>query len=113
MSTAGCLLYCCVAPSLGSDVCIGCLHGQAFGAGAERVHLYLCVQARGTNHLDFFRFVGRVVGKALHDGQTIDAYFTRSFYKHCLGQPLTYQARMPACALSSTMDSCLFWAWHC
>ncbi|KAK9821448.1 hypothetical protein WJX81_000342 [Elliptochloris bilobata] len=46
---------------------------------------------RGTDHLDFFRFVGRVVGKALHDGLLVDAYFTRSFYKHCLGQPLTYQ----------------------
>ncbi len=49
--------------------------------------------SRGTDHLDFFRFVGRVVGKALHDGLLVDAYFTRSFYKHCLGQPLTYQAR--------------------
>lgn len=48
-------------------------------------------EARGTNHLDFFKFVGRVVGKALYDGQFIDAYFTRSFYKHMLGQPLTYQ----------------------
>lgn len=28
----------------------------------------------------------RLVGKALHDGQLIDAYFTRSFYKHMLGQ---------------------------
>ena len=33
--------------------------------------------ARGTTHLDFFRFVGRIVGKALRDGQPIDAYFTR------------------------------------
>lgn len=32
---------------------------------------------RGINHLDFFKFVGRVVGKALYDGQLIDAYFTR------------------------------------
>lgn len=54
-------------------------------------------EARGTNHLDFFKFVGRVVGKALYDGQLIDAYFTRSFYKHMLGQPLTYQVR---CAVS-------------
>ena len=52
-------------------------------------------EARGTNHLDFFKFVGRVVGKALHDGQYIDAYFTRSFYKHMLGQPLTYQVPEP------------------
>lgn len=49
-------------------------------------------EARGTNHLDFFKFVGRVVGKALFDGQCIEAYFTRSFYKHMLDQPLTYQA---------------------
>ena len=32
----------------------------------------------------------RQVGKALFDGQLIDAYFTRSFYKHLLGAPLTY-----------------------
>lgn len=30
------------------------------------------------------------MGKALYDGQLIDAYFTRSFYKHLLGAPLTY-----------------------
>lgn len=29
------------------------------------------------------------MGKALYDGQLLDAYFTRSFYKHILGQPLT------------------------
>jgi len=46
---------------------------------------------RGISHLDFFKFVGRLVGKALYDGQLIDAYFTRSFYKHMLGQPLTYE----------------------
>ena len=50
-------------------------------------------EARGVDHLDFFRFVGRMVGKALFDGQYIDAYFTRSFYKHMLGQRLTYQVR--------------------
>lgn len=47
--------------------------------------------ARGTHHLDFFKFVGRVVGKALRDGQHIDAHFTRSFYKHMLALPLTYE----------------------
>lgn len=58
-------------------------------------------EARGTNHLDFFKFVGRVVGKALYDGQLIDAYFTRSFYKHMLGQPLTYQVRLHCSTLQS------------
>lgn len=41
---------------------------------------------RGVNHLDFFKFVGRFVGKALYDGQLVDAHFTRSFYKHMLNQ---------------------------
>ena len=48
-------------------------------------------EARGISHLDYFKFVGHVVGKALLDDQIIDAHFTRSFYKHMLGQPLTYR----------------------
>lgn len=36
-------------------------------------------------HLMLFRFVGRFVGKAIYDGHLLDAYFTRSFYKHLLG----------------------------
>jgi E3 ubiquitin-protein ligase HUWE1 len=42
-------------------------------------------------HLSYFTFCGRIVGKALHDGQLLDAYFTRSFYKHMLRQPTTYE----------------------
>jgi len=42
------------------------------------------------DHLRFFKFVGRVIGKALHDGYMLDSYFTRSFYKHMLSHPLTY-----------------------
>jgi E3 ubiquitin-protein ligase HUWE1 len=42
-------------------------------------------------HLSYFTFCGRVVGKALTDGQLLDAYFTRSFYKHILGQPVGYE----------------------
>lgn len=41
-------------------------------------------------HLDYFRFVGRIFGKAIYDGQLLDAYFTRSFYKHILGVKPTY-----------------------
>ena len=32
-------------------------------------------------HLSYFKFVGRVIGKAICDGQLLDAHFTRSFYK--------------------------------
>lgn len=62
-------------------------------------------EVRGTNHLDFFRFVGRIVGKALYDGQLIDAHFTRSFYKHMLGQQLTYEDIEVCCA--ATMPATL------
>lgn len=43
------------------------------------------------DHLAFFKFVGRVIGKAIYDGRLLDAYFTRSFYKHILGKPVDYR----------------------
>ncbi|CAI5971390.1 unnamed protein product, partial [Closterium sp. NIES-65] len=41
-------------------------------------------------HLSYFKFVGRVVAKALYDGQLLDVHFTRSFYKHILGVKVTF-----------------------
>ena len=41
-------------------------------------------------HLSYFKFIGRVIGKALYDGQLLDAHFTRSFYKHILKAPIVY-----------------------
>jgi hypothetical protein len=32
-------------------------------------------------HLQYFEFVGRVVGMALYHGKLLDAYFIRPFYK--------------------------------
>jgi len=43
------------------------------------------------DHLSFFRFVGRIVGKAVVDGYLLDAHFTRSLYKHMLGLEPTHQ----------------------
>lgn len=42
------------------------------------------------HHLTFFKFCGRIVGKAIHDGFILEAFFTPAFYKHILGQELTY-----------------------
>lgn len=42
------------------------------------------------DHLSYFRFVGRVVGKAVADGFLLDAHFTRSLYKHLLGVEPTH-----------------------
>lgn len=43
------------------------------------------------NHLNFFRFIGRIIGKALLDNQYLECYFTRALYKILVGQPLTIQ----------------------
>jgi E3 ubiquitin-protein ligase HUWE1 len=43
-----------------------------------------------SHHLDYFHFIGRIIGKALYDGQLLDCHFTRSFYKHILGVPVHY-----------------------
>ena len=39
-----------------------------------------------SNHLSYFKFVGRVIAKAVYDNKLLECYFTRSFYKHILGK---------------------------
>ena len=46
---------------------------------------------RGTTHLDYFKFCGHVVAKALWDGQLLDAHFTQSFYKHIVNMPISFE----------------------
>ncbi|ORY44089.1 hypothetical protein BCR33DRAFT_850734 [Rhizoclosmatium globosum] len=43
------------------------------------------------DHLLYFRFVGRIIGKAIYDGRLLDAYFTRSFYKCMLEAPVDWK----------------------
>lgn len=43
------------------------------------------------DHLHFFRFIGMVIGKSVYDGQYLDCYFTRPFYKLMLGRPIAPQ----------------------
>ena len=38
------------------------------------------------NHLDYFKFVGRVIAKAIYDNKLLECYFSRSFYKHILAK---------------------------
>ena len=42
-------------------------------------------------HLLYFRFVGRVLGRALFTGQLIKGHFVRLLYKHLLGWPITIE----------------------
>jgi len=40
------------------------------------------------NHLAYFKFFGRLLGRALFEGQQIGAHLTRVFYKHLLAWPI-------------------------
>ncbi|XP_044741696.1 E3 ubiquitin-protein ligase HUWE1 isoform X4 [Chrysoperla carnea] len=42
------------------------------------------------NHLCYYKFVGRVIAKAIYDNKLLECYFTRSFYKHILGKQVKY-----------------------
>jgi len=43
------------------------------------------------NHLVYFRFLGRVLGKALFEQQLISGHMIRHLYKHLLGWPVTFE----------------------
>jgi E3 ubiquitin-protein ligase HUWE1 len=40
-------------------------------------------------HLRFFQFIGRIIGKALYEGRLLDCYFSRAVYKRILGKPVS------------------------
>lgn len=40
-------------------------------------------------HLTFFRFIGRIIGKALYEGRVLDCHFSRAVYRRMLGKPVT------------------------
>ncbi|KAL4709251.1 hypothetical protein ACJJTC_010712, partial [Scirpophaga incertulas] len=42
-------------------------------------------------HLNYFRFIGRVAGMAVYHGKLLDAFFIRPFYKMMLGKPIELQ----------------------
>ncbi|GAA6015032.1 hypothetical protein JCM10207_008710 [Rhodosporidiobolus poonsookiae] len=42
-------------------------------------------------HLRYFSFVGRIIGKAIHDQRILEAYFSRAVYKHMLGKPVDHR----------------------
>uniref|UniRef100_A0A5K3F3P8 HECT-type E3 ubiquitin transferase n=1 Tax=Mesocestoides corti TaxID=53468 RepID=A0A5K3F3P8_MESCO len=43
-----------------------------------------------SNHLSYFKFVGRFIAKAIYDSKLLECYFTRSFYKHILGKRVRF-----------------------
>ncbi|KAH8177927.1 HECT-domain (ubiquitin-transferase) domain-containing protein [Sarocladium implicatum] len=41
------------------------------------------------DHLMFFKFIGRIIGKALFEGRLLDCYFSRAVYKRILGKTVS------------------------
>ncbi|XP_031328083.1 E3 ubiquitin-protein ligase Nedd-4 isoform X1 [Photinus pyralis] len=39
-------------------------------------------------HLNYFKFIGRIAGMAVYHGKLLDAFFIRPFYKMMLGKPI-------------------------
>lgn len=40
-------------------------------------------------HLSFFKFIGRIIGKAIYDGCFLDCHFSRALYKRILGKQVS------------------------
>lgn len=40
-------------------------------------------------HLSFFKFIGRIIGKAIYDGSYLDCHFSRAVYKRILGKQVS------------------------
>lgn len=40
------------------------------------------------NHLSYFKFMGRIIGKAIYDNKLLDCHFSRAMYKKILGKPV-------------------------
>lgn len=60
--------------------------------GADRL-TYQPNPASGINpdHLRYFKFVGRILGKAIYDQRLLDGHFARSVYRQLLGKPVNYR----------------------
>jgi E3 ubiquitin-protein ligase HUWE1 len=43
------------------------------------------------DHLNFFKFIGRMIGKALFDGHLLECYFSKPLYKMMVGQDITFE----------------------
>lgn len=43
------------------------------------------------DHIRYFRFIGRAIGKALFEGCLLECYFVRSVYKMIVGQKLNFK----------------------
>ena len=60
-------------------------------------------------HLQYFKFVGRFLAKAIYDSQLIEACFTRPFYKHILGLKIDFD---DISSIDASLHKSLSWMKH-
>jgi len=77
--------------NLVSDLCFNVDFGLFEYGGTDNVCYQISPMSGMANdlHLQYFRFLGRLMGKALFDGHQIGPHLTRAFYKHLLAWPIT------------------------
>ena len=47
------------------------------------------LSAINPEHLTFFKFIGRIIGKALYESRVLDCHFSRAVYKRMLSKPVS------------------------
>jgi len=72
--------------NLVSDLCFNVDFGLFEYGGTDNVCYQISPLSGYANdlHLQYFRFLGRLMGKALFDGHHVAPHLTRAFYKHLL-----------------------------
>jgi E3 ubiquitin-protein ligase HUWE1 len=62
-----------------------------FSRGSDGTYLPNPLSYANSDHLDWFRACGRIVGKAIAAGFEMNAHFSRAFFKHILDIPVSYR----------------------
>ena len=50
----------------------------------------MLISSEDVDHLQYFHFAGRFLGKALFDGRTVKAHLVKPLYMHLLGWPVRF-----------------------
>ena len=60
------------------------------GVGGETVTINPQSGIANEHHLEYFRFAGRLLGKAFFDSQIVGCHLALPIYKHLLAMPITF-----------------------
>jgi len=57
----------------------------------RRSFLVIIIEFCCEDHLVYYRFLGRVMGKAMFDRQIVNGHMVKHIYKHMLGWPIQFK----------------------